>query len=244
MAVLEAITSVAEKAVATVVEGAKKGADGIKNLSDEEMKEIAKQKIEDINTSGDAVRSKLDDIKNLTSEQLQEKLNEAIEKQNSENASETNETEEKQEGLTDEEKAKIKEETGWSDEIIDAIGSMEEYEIYKKAGLVEIEINGKKCLVRTDIDWYQKDAMGRTNRERAEQGLSPINKDGKVIELHHIGQHSDSPLAELTTEEHRGKGNDTILHNKTKESEIDRQAFAKERYDHWEARAREGGSQQ
>lgn len=84
--------------------------------------------------------------------------------------------------------------------------------------------------------------MGRTNRERAEQGLSPINKDGKVIELHHIGQHADSPLAELTTEEHRGKGNDTILHNKTKESEIDRQAFAKERNEHWEARANEGGN--
>lgn len=244
MAVLEVVASVAEKSFATVVEGAKKGAEGIKNLSDEEMKEIAKQKIEDIKTSGDAVMSKLDDIKNLTPEQLQEKFNEAIDEQNAENTSEADETDEKPEGLTDEEKAKIKEETGWSDEIIDAIGSMEEYEIYKKAGLVEAEINGKKCLVRTDIDWDQKDAMGRTNRERAEQGLSPINKDGKVIELHHIGQHSDSPLAELTTEEHRGQGNDTILHNKTKESEIDRQAFAKERNDHWEARASEGGSQQ
>lgn len=244
MAVLEVIASVAEKSVATVVEGAKKGAEGIKNLSDEEMKEVVKQKIEDIKTSGDAVMSKLEDIKNLTLEQLEEKMNEAIDDQISENTSETDEAEENPEGLTDEEKAKIKEETGWSDEIIDAIGSMEEYEIYKKAELVEAEINGKKCLIHTDIDWDQKDAMGRTNRERAEQGLSPINKDGKVIELHHIGQHSDSPLAELTTEEHRGKGNDTILHNKTKESEIDRQVFAKERNDHWEARASEGGNQQ
>lgn len=143
------------------------------------------------------------------------------------------------EGLTDEEKAKIKEETGWSDEIIDAIGSWKEYEIYKNAGLVEAEIDGKKCLIRNDIDWDQKDAMGRTNKERAEQGLSPINKDGKAIELHHIGQHADSPLAELTQEEHRGKGNDTILHDKTKESEIDRQAFAGERSDHWAARAQE-----
>lgn len=244
MALLEVIASVAEKSVAAVAEGAKKGAEGIKNFSGEEMKEIAKQKIEDMKTSGVAVMSKLDDIKNLTPEQLQEKLNEVIGKQNSENMSEADETEEKPEGLTDEEKAKIKEETGWSDEIIDAIGSMEEYEIYKKAGLVETEINGKKCLARNDIDWEQKDAMGRTNRERAEQGLSPINKDGKVIELHHIGQHSDSPLAELTTEEHRGKGNDTILHNKTKESEIDRQAFVKERNDHWESRATKGGNQQ
>lgn len=157
--------------------------------------------------------------------------------------SESNEENEKREGLTDEEKAEIKKETGWSDEIINAIESMEEYEVYKEAGLVETEINGKKCLIRNDIDWDQKDAMGRTNRERAEQGLSPINKDGKVIELHHIGQHKDSPLAELTTEEHRGKGNDAILHNKDKESEIDRQEFARERSNHWQARTNEGGDQ-
>lgn len=144
--------------------------------------------------------------------------------------------------LSEEERAQIKEETGWSDEIIDALGSMEEYEIYKNAGLVEAEIGGRKCLVRGDIDWEQKDSLGRTNKERAELGLSPINKDGKVIELHHIGQHPDSPLAELTPEQHRGKGNDTILHDKTKESEIDRQAFAGERTDHWEARSKDGGN--
>lgn len=161
----------------------------------------------------------------------------------SEEGAESDNTETKTEGLTEEEKAKIKEETGWSDEIINAIGSMKEYEVYKKAGLVEAEIDGKKCLIRNDIDWEQKDYMGRTNKERAEQGLSPINKDGKVIELHHIGQHADSPLAELTTEEHRGKGNDTILHDKTKESDIDRQAFASERSAHWEARANGGGNQ-
>lgn len=141
------------------------------------------------------------------------------------------------EGLSEEEKEQIRKETGWSDEIIDAIGSMEEYEIYKNAGLVEAEIDGKKCLIRNDIDWNQKDAKGRTNRERASQGLPPYNKDGKTIELHHIGQHADSPLAELTPEEHRGKGNDSILHDKTKASEIDRQAFARERNEHWEARA-------
>lgn len=148
-------------------------------------------------------------------------------------------SEDNKEGLSQEEKDKIKEETGWSDDIIDAISSWEEYEIYKNAGLVEAEINGKKCLIRNDIDWNQKDAMGRTNKERIEMGLSPINKDGKVIELHHIGQHKDSPLAELTPEEHRGKGNDAILHEKTKESEIDRQSFNRERTAHWQARAEE-----
>ena len=244
MAVLEVVTSVAAKAVASVAEGMQKGVEQIKNLSNNEMKEIAKQRIENIKSPGDAVMSKLDDIKNLTPEQLQEKLNEGIDEQKIESRAEADEAEKKSEDLTDEEKKAIKKETGWSDEIIDAIDSKEEYEIYKKGGLIDAEINGKKCLIRNDIDWDQKDALGRTNSERAEQGISPINKDGKVIELHHIGQHSDSPLAELTMEEHRGKGNDTILHNKIKESEINRQEFAKERNHHWEARTYEGGNHQ
>lgn len=142
----------------------------------------------------------------------------------------------KNEGLTDEEKQKIKEETGWSDEIIDAIGSWEEYEIYKNAGLQEVEINGRKCLIRTDIDLDQKDEDGITNRERMERGRPPITKDGKEVELHHIGQKANGPLAELTTEEHRGVGNDTVLHNKNKESEINRTEFAKERQQHWKER--------
>lgn len=237
----EAVEKVGEKGL----EKSKEITDKIKDASEMDAKEIASKTIEDIKTSGEGVMSKIDDIKNLTPEQLKEKMEKNIE--NAEKSGESNEDDEgnddadenANDGLTDEEKAKIKEETGWSDEIIDAIGSWKEYEIYKNAGLVEAEIDGKKCLIRNDIDWDQKDAMGRTNKERAEQGLSPINKDGKVIELHHIGQHADSPLAELTQEEHRGKGNDSILHDKTKESEIDRQAFANERSDHWSARANE-----
>ena len=137
-----------------------------------------------------------------------------------------------------EEKADIKKETGWSDEVIDAIGSMAEYEIYKKAELVEVKIGDKVCLVKPDIDWNQKDELGRTNKELAEQGLAPLDKNGKPIELHHIGQKQDSPLAELTKEEHLSNGNDTVLHDKSKSSEIDRSAFARERAEHWEERAK------
>jgi hypothetical protein len=31
-----------------------------------------------------------------------------------------------------------------------------------------------------------------------EQGLAPIAQNGETIQLHHIGQKPDSPLAELT----------------------------------------------
>lgn len=234
---------VVEKAGEAGLEKGKQTGDKIKEASESNITELVNKSIEDIKNAGDGVMCKLDEIKNLTPEQLRERMVENLEQVLNDletNNEGTNDSDEKtQEGLTDEQKTKIKEETGWSDEIIDAIGSWKEYEIYKNAGLIEAEISGKKCLIRNDIDWNQKDAMGRTNRERAEQGLSPINKDGKVIELHHIGQHADSPLAELTQEEHRGKGNDSILHDKTKESEIDRQVFAGERSDHWAARAQE-----
>lgn len=156
-------------------------------------------------------------------------------------AVENKETTQKESSLSDEEKQKIKDETGWSDEIIESIKSMKEYEIYKNAGLQEVEINGRKCLVRSDIDWEQKDSMSRNNKERVEAGLSPINKNGETIELHHIGQKNDSPLAELTVDEHRSKGNNSVLHDPIKESDIDRKEFEKVRIAHWKSRANEGG---
>lgn len=155
------------------------------------------------------------------------------------------------EGLSEEEKERVKEETGWSDEIVDALGSIEEYEIYKKAGLVEAEVAGKKCLIRTDINWDQEYVdpftnKTKTNRDRVKEGLAPLDKNGKPIQLHHIGQHADSPLAELTFEEHRCGGNDTILHDKTKSTEVHGpgNTWDSERQEYWKNRAEtEGGVQ-
>jgi hypothetical protein len=168
-------------------------------------------------------------VKSIPLEALREQNNKIIQ-----------ETKEKKPGLSEDERKKIKQEhPDWSDEVIDAIESWDEYEIYHKAGLKYAKINGKPCLIRTDIDMEQKDELGRTNKERMEQGIPPLDKNGKPIELHHIGQKADSPLAELTQEEHRGKGNDGILHDKTKTSEIDRDAFSKERNEHWEERSKD-----
>ena len=238
MPALETIAVVAKETATTAVEVGGKAAE----VTIEEAKEITAKGIEAAEKTKDVVVEKLSDIKSMSPEQLREQMEKNLSETNSDTSIETDEGTKTKEGLTDEQKQRIKEETGWSDEIIDSIGSLEEYEIYKNAGLVEAEIGGKKCLIRNDIDWNQKDAFGRTNKERAEQGLSPLNKDGKPIELHHIGQHSDSPLAELTQEEHRGKGNDGILHNKNVNSEIDRTAFANERSQHWQARVKEGGA--
>lgn len=146
------------------------------------------------------------------------------------------------EGLTQKDKDLIKIETGWSDEIINTIRNMDEYTIYKDVGLVEGEVVEKKCLMRTDIDWNQIDQFGNTNRERVAEGYSPLDKTGKPIQLHHIGQHADSPLAELTFKEHRTGGNDTILHDKTKETEVHGESnnWDNERKDYWRNRQPDG----
>ena len=232
MALLETI--VAEKASVLTTEAGKK----ITGLSIDDIKEIAGKRIEVAEAKIEFVIEKLSDIKNMSPEQLFEQMEAILSENDSTNLSDADDGTEVKEGLSDEEKQRIKEETGWSDEIVDSIGSWEEYMIYKEAGLVEAEINGKKCLIRSDIDWNQKDSCGRTNKERVEQGYAPIGKDGKPIELHHIGQHADSPLAELTHTEH--KENDGILHNKKIDSEIDRNSFSKERVQHWLSRINEG----
>lgn len=134
----------------------------------------------------------------------------------------------------------IKKDSPYSDEINKYIRSKEELEIYKKLDLQEG--NDKPVLKDNNIDPNLKDSSGRTNLERMKQGLPPLDKDGSPYNLHHIGQEKDSPLAELPDKTH--KENDKILHDKSKPSEIDRGSFAKERAEHWKARAEEIETQQ
>lgn len=148
--------------------------------------------------------------------------------------------------LTEEEKNKIKEETGWSDEIVDNIQNIKQYEILKNAGLIEVEINGRKCLIKENIDLDYADEDGVSNRDKIARGLAPLDsKTGKPIELHHLGQKADSPLVELTEEEHRtgeyedGKKNQSLWHDNAKETEVhgEGSSWDQERKAHWKTRA-------
>lgn len=170
----------------------------------------------------------------------------ATEQTKAESGKQSETTETKTEGLAEEEKAKIKEETGWSDEIIENIKNMKQYEILKNAGLIEAEINGRKCLIKENIDLDYTDEDGLTNRDRIARGLAPLDsKTGKPLELHHLGQKADSPLVELTEEEHRtgeyedGKKNQSLWHDNTVETEVHGEGnnWDQERKAHWKARA-------
>lgn len=150
----------------------------------------------------------------------------------------TQESREHQPPLSSETRERLKN-SDYTDAVLDAIDSEAEALIYEKAELEATVINDKDALIRTDIDLNKTDIWGDSNLERMKDGRAPLDSQDKPIELHHIGQKPDSPLAELTGVEHRSNGNDNILHNKLKESEINRTDFCKERMEHWKARAQQ-----
>ena len=149
-------------------------------------------------------------------------------------------------------KASVQKKTRWSDAIINALRSEEEAKIYIKANLKEATIGGRPALVRDDIDWsdypcrrneWLKEKLADydswvdyNNADLIGEGFPPRDYNGNPIELHHIGQRQDSPFAELRWEEHMGDGNNKILHEMGKESEIDRSLFDKEKADYWRSR--------
>ncbi len=142
--------------------------------------------------------------------------------------------------------------TGWSRVVMDAIQSPEEAEIYIHAGLKEARIGGRPALIRQDIDWSDYSIRRNTwlrnkladydrwaeynNADLIGEGFPPRDRNGDPYELHHIGQRQDSPFAELTWAEHMGDGNNTILHQMGRYSEIDREAFDAEKSAYWQAR--------
>jgi len=139
--------------------------------------------------------------------------------------------------LTNSQKEKVLESSSYSEFITESITSTDELNIYQDANLNEIEVDGNKSLCRNDIDKKKCDDFGVSNLDRMEHGKPPLDISGRPIELHHIGQNKDSPLAELTVSEHRSKDNNSVLHDTSQESSIDRTAFNKQKSDHWKVRA-------
>lgn len=125
-------------------------------------------------------------------------------------------------GLTMNEVARIQQESGYPLSIIKQFHTVEEYTVFKNAGLQAEMVGGKLALVRPDIDLYNVvDEYGRNNFARMSQGLNPIDATGKTFEWHHIGQNNDATLALLTSAEHDAGA----LHGFKVVSEIDRKAF-------------------
>lgn len=153
--------------------------------------------------------------------------------------------EDKYEGLSENQKLGIKSETGWNDKIIGEIKNISQYEILKNADLKEVIIDDRQYLMKNNIDLDYIDRDGISNRDRILRGLSPIDASTeKPIELHHLGQKLDSPLVELTSEEHRtgeyepGKKNHALWHSFNLDSEVHNGEYNwdQERKDYWQNR--------
>ncbi|OCG35162.1 hypothetical protein A9G29_02420 [Gilliamella sp. Fer2-1] len=100
-----------------------------------------------------------------------------------------------------------------------------------------IEFNGNKVYQRDDLfDPMQLDQQGRTNIQRMKKGYAPIGTDGKPINLHHMTQKQDGPIAEVSQSFH--KKNSKVIHvnPNTIPSGIDRNKFNKWRSGYWRNR--------
>lgn len=140
-------------------------------------------------------------------------------------------------GLTINEAATIQKDAKYPLEIIRRFKSMDEYNIYKEAGLEAKLVNGKSALVRP-IDPTIKDGNGLTNIERMKRGLAALDAEGNPYELHHVAQEKDGILAILTKAEHRGEGSFSKLYDLMRGSDVDHgPEWAKEREGFWKSLA-------
>ena len=116
-------------------------------------------------------------------------------------------------------------------DVISQLHSMDEYLVYKEAGLKPVMVNGRVALVQNiDLNYVSQlpDGTEVTNLVRMQRGYAPLDPaTGKAYQLHHIGQKADGTLAVLTEAQHQG--NSAILNIADKASEIDRPGFGNTR---------------
>jgi filamentous hemagglutinin len=103
-----------------------------------------------------------------------------------------------------------------------------------------IQYNGNKVYQRNDlIDPGRVDSQtGLTNKQLMENGLAPYGTDGKKVNLHHMLQTQDGPIAEVTQGFHQK--NTAVIHINSGSnipSGINRAQFEKWKKDYWKTRA-------
>ena len=138
-------------------------------------------------------------------------------------------------GLTMNEAALIQMDSNLPIDVISQIHSMDEYLVYKNAGLKPVMVNGKTALIQNiDLNYVSNlpDGTEVTNLVRMQKGYAPLDPTtGKAYQLHHIGQKADGTLAVLTESQHQG--NSAILNIFGKDSEIIRSEFSNTRKEFW-----------
>lgn len=103
----------------------------------------------------------------------------------------------------------------------------------------KINFKGKDIIL--DNDTFNPnliDKQGRTNMQRMEQGLAPIGKDGKSVNIHHIDQTDTGAVKEITATNHQQNYKDLHTNTGQSPSQIDRNSFNNWRKEYWKWRAK------
>ncbi|NUN66023.1 hypothetical protein HCU40_14975 [Pseudanabaena biceps] len=96
---------------------------------------------------------------------------------------------------------------------------------------------GQEFVKRDIFDKEYINAAGQSNRDRMTQGLAPIGRDGKPVNLHHMKQQNNGTIIELTNTEHNEYSK--TLHRYAEKSQIDRNEFDKLRAAYWKERVKD-----
>ena len=110
----------------------------------------------------------------------------------------------------------------YSEQLNSHFRTTQELSVYTRTGLQENKMLAKTLdlpsFLELKVDPNRTDAMGCSNKERTALGRAAIDENGDPVNLHHIGQKADSPLAMLPDRVH--KEYDSVLHDKSISSEV------------------------
>ncbi|MFF1379118.1 HNH/ENDO VII family nuclease [Streptomyces sp. NPDC058308] len=108
-----------------------------------------------------------------------------------------------------------------------------------------VEYRGQRVYQRDDLVLNNPEAIqardryGRSNLKRMQQGLAPLGPDGRPMNVHHMLQTEDGPMAELTHSMHFGNYHQLHWKSGTKiPSGINREEFDLWRKQYWKDRAK------
>lgn len=112
------------------------------------------------------------------------------------------------------------------------------------------EFEGIKVFPRNDAfdsnlvtTWRENGkVVSGTNLERMATGRAPVGTDGKSVNLHHMLQSNDSPIAEMTHTFHQQNSKVIHINPNTIPSGIDRSAFDAWKNRYWTNRSATYGS--
>lgn len=117
------------------------------------------------------------------------------------------------------------------------IHTFEELDYYIKRSYHEVEFDGKPALIVDINPDYRSSITGLTNRELMRAGKAPVvpnrDKEEYVFHLHHIGQHTTSPLATIPEYDHNSSEFSSYFHQGKPNAELHDASFEAEKKNFW-----------